>query len=64
MSWLAGLKCGDERCGCTGNPPRSDWNPTGPYAGMGLDLSGPGQMITSTLGYKVVRVATNEELKP
>lgn len=61
MSWLADLKCGDPRCGCTGNPIRVVVH-TSNYVGiddvgdvfypsdvgMGLDMSGPVRRITGT----------------
>lgn len=60
MSWLADLKCGDPRCGCTGNPIPPDWDPTDPYAGMGLDMSGPFRRITGNPANPATGTAGND----
>ena len=73
MSWLAGLKCGDPRCGCTGNPIRTVVH-TSNYVGiddagnvfypsdigMGLDMSGPVRRITGNSANPASGAAGND----
>lgn len=59
MSWLADLKCGDPRCGCTGSPIRVVVHTSNyigsPEPGIWYDPSGPTKII---YGDKIIRYAT------
>lgn len=54
MSWIAGLKCGDERCGCTGRPRTFQVSIGGVDMGPGWVLGPAGQEALERQSTRVI----------